>query len=52
MKILILLTSHAQLGNTGRWTEPWLEELLLRTGRPHICNVGDTLAKEQRCESK
>jgi hypothetical protein len=31
MKILMVLTSHDQLGNTGRKTGFWLEEFAART---------------------
>ena len=37
MKILMVLTSHDQLGNTGRKTGFWLEELSPR--RPSHCRL-------------
>jgi hypothetical protein len=33
MKILMVLTSHDTLGDTGRKAGFWLEEFALRTGR-------------------
>jgi len=46
MKILTVLTSHDQLGNTGRKTGFWLEEFavlvdaMIRWLRPRLSQIG------------
>ena len=46
MKILMVITSHDKLGNTGRKTGFWLEELPRRTSCSRTPgNIGKTLGE-------